>query len=835
MADKVIKRIDSSPEICALLHSFLRKLEADTVVLYKYIDADDIEGSEILDLISKSSVATKNNDFYHNVIKRDCFGNRVELKELVDKYKEGRLDPSDPQTFDCLEKLKKYVGVLRFCDLSEKTSDHPRWNFDYKRRPPKYLVFFSEILRAKYHRQPIKHEGVTAYFCRTSGHSYPRNKSDAPDVDGKSREQEERIEGSKTDRLHILLNRKEINSNYAHSDFGKDSTVFSINESHHCGWMLLEDYSISCEAVSGPKGERRGFGCLRFEYYNTPDHPADPDKQIDLKDRYLPLFQKMAIEPIVDLTVTEIISVLKKQKKLSYSGQYNCLDPFLEKLQSIGNYLRGRIAALKNEEGAQYDAIKALEEEYSRVRESVIRYEAGHYEEDSINSRAREECYAELRDRSAELDRARREEHDPSSEIGGIKRQLDEYATLMKGHLLIEHLFYVFKRNTYYGEEILNRVNMFIGDMLAVLGLPSEIFGNVWAGLQRHEDLMLYNLDNYRDHFMHQFHVFILGYCMIYSHGINRMTAMLNRRYGELHLCRESAQGAVGDGRDAEAPFLQTDIMRLWALTALFHDCGYAFEKLGSGFDKFSGPILGEKLEPTFRWEKIFLGSSAISSEFRRISKHYVPCQKSPAGIDSGYLHHELTKKATLENDHGVISAAILMQQYERHASGHKLTKNIDMLVSIAGLAIAIHNRPVFEEVKKAECHGICFELNPWAFLLAYCDFAQEWGRKKTVADESERLVVPRLKALNFPMITTEDKDPPDIQEYEVVLEYPADFEGRLQDEHQLRKILSSFKSSFISPSGVNFKIKYNVRDSMGRCIPFKVSVCGDQCPHRVS
>jgi hypothetical protein len=92
---------------------------------------------------------------------------------------------------------------------------------------------------------------------------------------------------------------------------------------------------------------------------------------------------------------------------------------------------------------------------------------------------------------------------------GAVSSEWDDLIAIQD---LIEHIFYVFKRNTYYGEAILERIKHFIKNLLKRLGLPENIFSNIWDNLRKHEDLMLYGLDNYRDHLMHQFHVFITGY-----------------------------------------------------------------------------------------------------------------------------------------------------------------------------------------------------------------------------------------------------------------------------------------------------------------------------------
>ena len=60
-------------------------LRADTAILYKYIDESDVEGLEILNLISKSQmVKGKVEHFYDSVIDNTLFKEVGSLRQLVD-------------------------------------------------------------------------------------------------------------------------------------------------------------------------------------------------------------------------------------------------------------------------------------------------------------------------------------------------------------------------------------------------------------------------------------------------------------------------------------------------------------------------------------------------------------------------------------------------------------------------------------------------------------------------------------------------------------------------------------------------------------------------------
>ncbi len=101
------ERIESSPEIVALLTSFMEKLDADMAILYNFIEQDYMEGTYILDLLCNSSGAS--DDFYNEIVDNSCFTNKKNgLKELVEKYKKGILELDDENVKKDLNKLKEF-------------------------------------------------------------------------------------------------------------------------------------------------------------------------------------------------------------------------------------------------------------------------------------------------------------------------------------------------------------------------------------------------------------------------------------------------------------------------------------------------------------------------------------------------------------------------------------------------------------------------------------------------------------------------------------------------------------------------------------------------------
>lgn len=748
-------RIESSPEIEAFLKALLEKLKADTAILYKYIDVNDLEETELLDLISKSPVIKKNPDFLTEVIKpeKGLLKREGGLQKLVDDYENGTLRLDDKVTKADLLQLKHLIRVLRFCDLAEKKPEESRWDFDYAKRPPKYLVFSDKLLNKNFRKNPIQYEGVTSYFLRTRGTGnplyQPTNENPGANKEALSKTSTADLPSSvmnpnsfliTTDPASWLLSRDEIDRSIAHSKFGDDTTVYSNYDSHHAIWLLLE------------KAEDRDvIGCLRLEYYPETSYSGEQTRIEQFKEKTSELLMSVSVRPVTDLFVSEIQNVLAKQKEFSYSKQFHCLEPILKQLKKIGIELKAQLRKPKTED----------------------------------------------------------------------EKTEKELTALNQVHNLLEHLFYVLKRNTYYGEAILSRINRFIGDLLKAVSLPEDIFLNVWESLKKHEDLMLYSIDNYRDHFMHQFHVFVTGYMLIYSYGIDRLLDLINRNYGEF----------VQSDDDKDKVFTKIDVIRIWTLAALFHDCGYAFEKLPDGFETFSKRVLGTNLKSHFFWDEVILRSGDIPGTLQKISEYFRICPVCSSGFNQVDLFRILIQQAIKNNDHGVISAIILMQQYLNYSKGHVQIDRIEPIMNIAALAIALHNKSVFESVKKQGNQRICIRYNPIMFILAYCDLVQEWGRKKTIA-EDKQIATPHLQNLSFPDIPKDDNpsDDTDSHVFNVELFYPSHSKGLPPNANKIKEALDPALTTFSVSPDSTFSINYNIRNSAQNSFKPTFYSCGSRC-----
>ena len=96
---------------------------------------------------------------------------------------------------------------------------------------------------------------------------------------------------------------------------------------------------------------------------------------------------------------------------------------------------------------------------------------------------------------------------------------------------LTKHLFFVFQRHTYVGyEDIMMRTMFYIKDVFKSVDMEKyyDLTEKKLFDFMDHEKLMLYSTEKYRDHFMHQFHVFVMGYIIINAIGIGNITTIIN-------------------------------------------------------------------------------------------------------------------------------------------------------------------------------------------------------------------------------------------------------------------------------------------------------------------
>lgn len=317
-----------------------------------------------------------------------------------------------------------------------------------------------------------------------------------------------------------------------------------------------------------------------------------------------------------------------------------------------------------------------------------------------------------------------------NTKIAGSKDEFPENYRVYKELLL--HLFFVFKRHTYIGEdEIMKRVKHFADDLGKAVGLSNSLsFGTSLELFKSHEDLMLYETSQYRDHFMHQFHVFVVGYIILNHIGFDNIAVTIKKRLKTpIHKYENIDIKAI-------------NVLRIWVLTAFFHDICYLFEEFEDGIATFLEKMLKMKIPIKVDWASILYNvtdndkdysyKNSEGSKYAKYIQNMILLFKS---MDKKERTNRIESFGTFiqailgKNDHAVLSALYLIDQYESlHGDQKNHVKEVEFY--LAALAISIHNG-IYKYLMMGQEYQLSFESFPLEFLLIYCDLIQEWGRTK--------------------------------------------------------------------------------------------------------
>jgi hypothetical protein len=310
---------------------------------------------------------------------------------------------------------------------------------------------------------------------------------------------------------------------------------------------------------------------------------------------------------------------------------------------------------------------------------------------------------------------------------------------------ITKKLFYVLKRRRYFGYlSIMGRIEGYIGDICDILDLDRKPIEKLLESFRKHEDLMLYSNANYRDHFMHQFHVFVVGYIILHYLGIDIATNALN---DNLAIDHDRKLGVK-------------NILRIWFLSSFFHDNCYILSDFDSNIGNFLTDILVGpsnqtesnhdkfKFSVALRWGQLVSKNAGFLEKLSKVAEYI---QVINQDINISKLTAELYR-AMVNRDHGVLSSLVMLQTMSQANKSRDVSYNIEKY--IAASSIALHTNYSFTGVKNLigktdKDHYIYFEKFPISFLLSYCDFIQEWGRRHQ-SEELQKWGSPILHSLYY-------------------------------------------------------------------------------------
>ena len=279
----------------------------------------------------------------------------------------------------------------------------------------------------------------------------------------------------------------------------------------------------------------------------------------------------------------------------------------------------------------------------------------------------------------------------------------------------------------------------------------------------KRREYTLQSIADYRDHFVHPFHVFWLGYHIL--------DEWRKKKIKPLNLTEK------GD---------ENFNLKVWFVTSIYHDVGYPAEKLELLVRDFFKTSVGREMNSQFDWSSVLLAGDNIK-DIDELSALFA---KKAKGQDKAKNFEKWFHKRLLEDhDHGVLTALMLCSQ------GWK-KEDLENFVYEAALAIALHSwRRSSSEQLEFELRPIAVEDFPLAFYLSYCDSAQEWGRRvllELMKKKSDPFSIMGLESLLEDIQT-------DLPVTKVILRYLARKENLVANGKTLKEVFDDVGAKFES------------------------------------
>lgn len=238
--------------------------------------------------------------------------------------------------------------------------------------------------------------------------------------------------------------------------------------------------------------------------------------------------------------------------------------------------------------------------------------------------------------------------------------------------------------------------------ILAATGVfkKSEELLNEFAGIKTNIRKKLYDFENtvlgeipgYRDHFMHQFIVFLIGTYII--------DTLLSHKY---HFEKR-----------------EDNLENEWIVTAIFHDIAYTIAQIENWL-----PMIAEVL---FEGSKnIVTSPQYLNVLVEPVNEYYLYLDKIGDALEeiTGFSKRDFLSKSLqrlAHGDHGLLSAMSLL----KNINSEKISPDK------CALPIALHTMMLSNLKKNLDVLGIGtikFSKMPRTFLLLYCDNLHEWMR----------------------------------------------------------------------------------------------------------
>jgi hypothetical protein len=218
----------------------------------------------------------------------------------------------------------------------------------------------------------------------------------------------------------------------------------------------------------------------------------------------------------------------------------------------------------------------------------------------------------------------------------------------------------------------------------------------------------------YRDHFMHSFNVFLLGYYII------------NKIYSVKPNLNYFGRDIIIENADPD--FLrrnQRDANLTWMLASTFHDVAYPIQDTESWLNNLFQNFLGADPKFSLNIKEII---PPIYADFMYLLSRYQKHGKQNALgftdqiLEIDWLCHNELGSGLMEKNHGVLGALMLCHRMAIREKFLQKSEPLDFLFNHlpACHAISLH---------ALDSISVTFDKHPFAYLLILCDELQDWCR----------------------------------------------------------------------------------------------------------
>lgn len=231
-----------------------------------------------------------------------------------------------------------------------------------------------------------------------------------------------------------------------------------------------------------------------------------------------------------------------------------------------------------------------------------------------------------------------------------------------------------------------------VANYISKLWVDSSKNPSVFSASRDFEPI-LRRIPYYRDHFIHSFNVFLMGYYIL-----NRLKELF-----------------------PQMDLKSNDYNLTWMLASTFHDVAYPLQKMETWLNELFERFFG--VNPNFHYDITQVMPMIYVDFIRTITHcHAQPFQGplSAQALDLDWTFYDQIGAKLVEKEHGVLGGLMLFHLLAVR-EGFVRDRKWDFLYNhlLACHAITVHHLPV----------KVRFEKHPLAYLLILLDELQDWGR----------------------------------------------------------------------------------------------------------